>query len=274
MRSNIHTHTTQCDGENTPLEMVQAALTLGFSGLGFSSHAPAPFDATCPGVANEEQYAEEIRALQRAFAGRLDIACGIEQDTCLPVEKELYDYIIASRHYVVPQPGVYIAVDAGRELLAKAAQQYYGGDMVALLRQYYADAVAGVRQYAPTVVGHFDLPVKYNRGNVLFNEESPAYRSMLLEAFDEVLEVVLPYGGMVEVNTGAIARGHRDAPYPAPFLLKHAAQRRARMIITSDAHSARMLDAGYEIATAVLQKAGFGHVVQLQNGVFAEGPLE
>ena len=42
MKVNYHTHTTWCDGRDTPEEMVQAALARGFAEIGFSSHARLP----------------------------------------------------------------------------------------------------------------------------------------------------------------------------------------------------------------------------------------
>ena len=39
---NFHTHTKYCDGKNTTAEMVERAVALGFSALGFSGHAYTP----------------------------------------------------------------------------------------------------------------------------------------------------------------------------------------------------------------------------------------
>ena len=39
MFSNYHTHTTYCDGANTPEELVLEAIRLGCPELGFSGHS-------------------------------------------------------------------------------------------------------------------------------------------------------------------------------------------------------------------------------------------
>ena len=39
-----------------------------------------------------------------------------------------------------------------------------------------------------------------------------------------------------EVNTGAIARGHREAPYPAAPLLAYILRSGGKVILTGDAH--------------------------------------
>ena len=42
MRTNYHTHTTWCDGKDTPRRVIQAAIAKGFDAIGFSSHAMLP----------------------------------------------------------------------------------------------------------------------------------------------------------------------------------------------------------------------------------------
>ena len=37
--TNYHTHTTYCDGKDTPEEMVLAAIGYGMHALGFSTHS-------------------------------------------------------------------------------------------------------------------------------------------------------------------------------------------------------------------------------------------
>ena len=41
IKTSFHTHTTFCDGKNTPEEMVVAAIEKGFVALGFSTHSPS-----------------------------------------------------------------------------------------------------------------------------------------------------------------------------------------------------------------------------------------
>ena len=39
IKSNLHTHTTFCDGKNTPEDVVKEAMERGFDIIGFSAHA-------------------------------------------------------------------------------------------------------------------------------------------------------------------------------------------------------------------------------------------
>ena len=38
-RQNLHTHTTFCDGKDTPEELIEAAIAKGFDSIGFSGHS-------------------------------------------------------------------------------------------------------------------------------------------------------------------------------------------------------------------------------------------
>ena len=84
LTSSTHNHTNLCDGRNTPDEMARAALEAGFTDFGFSGHSYAPFDLDYS-VKSEQHYVQELRALQKAYAGRLRIAVGMEADWFAPV---------------------------------------------------------------------------------------------------------------------------------------------------------------------------------------------
>ena len=66
MLANFHTHSTFCDGNNTPEEVVRAAIELGFSAIGFTSHGTTPFDLRyC--MTDTEGYIAEIRRLKKEY---------------------------------------------------------------------------------------------------------------------------------------------------------------------------------------------------------------
>ena len=94
---NFHTHTTFCDGNNTAEEMVREALTLRFDTLGFTGHVDPP-----QGVAMDvSAYLAEIRRLQEAYRGQIDILRGAELDNVLsPDCAGDTEYRIGSTHFV------------------------------------------------------------------------------------------------------------------------------------------------------------------------------
>lgn len=239
--SNFHTHTRFCDGKDTPEELVQEALRLGCPALGFSGHAHVPFDDCCMSIQGTTAYRREIARLKEAYRGRLDILCGIEQDYYSDLSTEGYDYVIGSVHYI-EKDGAFLFVDLSRESFIEQVQTYYGGDYYAFAEDYYA-LVAGIWEKTRCrIVGHFDLVGKFNEGDALFDTSQPRYRRAALGALD----ALSGKGLLFEVNTGAIARGYRKTPYPAPFLLEELIARRERLILSSDCHDKRQLLFGLE----------------------------
>ena len=78
--ANYHTHTTFCDGRDTPEQLVQEAIRLGCPALGFTGHSYAFYDAACMPKENIRPYQAEIRRLQSAYSGQIQILLGIEQE--------------------------------------------------------------------------------------------------------------------------------------------------------------------------------------------------
>ena len=72
----------------------------------------------------------------------------------------------------------------------------------------YFQEVMRVAVRKPTILGHLDLITKLNRGNRFFDESAPRYQKAALEA----LHAVDPCVTLLEINTGGMARGYRDAP--------------------------------------------------------------
>ena len=127
LTSSTHNHTTLCDGKNTPEEMARAALAAGFTDFGFSGHSHAPFDLDYS-ICSEAEYIRSLRALQRAYNGRLRIAVGMEQDYHAPVQdRAALDYIIGSVHYLRDDAGSYFAVDGDAGTLDVCVQTMFGG---------------------------------------------------------------------------------------------------------------------------------------------------
>ena len=69
---NFHTHSSFCDGKNTPEELIHSAIEKGFSILGFSSHSIYPFAEKWHISPNEHyHYVEHIKQLMQKLLFRL-----------------------------------------------------------------------------------------------------------------------------------------------------------------------------------------------------------
>lgn len=99
LTGNFHTHTTFCDGESTAEEMIERALALGFSSLGFSSHVDPP-----QGVPMDvPSYLAKIASLQETYRDRLTVLRGVELDNVMsPAAAPDVEYRIGSTHFIPP----------------------------------------------------------------------------------------------------------------------------------------------------------------------------
>ena len=266
--SNIHSHTTFVDGRNTAEEMVQAALSLGFHTLGFSEHGHADYDDCSMSPAQEPLYRAEVRRLRAKYADRIHILLGYEHDWLSPADFSEYEYAIESVHYL-SAGGEYLCVDNTRDILLDGARRHFGGDMYRLCRAYFDTVCRSIEGTDAQVLGHIELVMKFNEARDLFDDADPRYLGCALEAADAAADS----GKLVEINTGAIARGYRTQPYPGPAILRRLAERSARIILSSDCHDSRYLDCGFSDAAALARACGFKTAWAYRGAALEEYPL-
>lgn len=242
MLSNYHTHTTFCDGIDTPEEMVLEAIRLGMSELGFSGHAHMSFDSSyCMSLEGTEQYKAEVNRLKLKYADKIKILLGIEQDIYSDTTTDSYDYVIGSVHHVLKN-GEYLAVDMSRAEQERIIADFYGGDQYAFAEDYYR-AVATVYEVTKCdIIGHFDLITKFNEAGDMYDVDHPRYRAAALGALD----ILCTTPAAFEINTGAISRGYRKTPYPDSFILEELKKRGNKLIYSSDCHNKNYLLTEYE----------------------------
>ncbi|MBQ4036634.1 MAG: PHP domain-containing protein [Clostridia bacterium] len=263
--SNVHTHTVFSDGKNTPEEMVTAARAKGFVSLGISDHSDTPFDPTgyCMEAKDYPRYVRTLRELQKSLEGEFELLCGMEKDYYSPIDASLYDYVIGSVHYVPdPQGGDPWSVDMSRAVQEKYVANCCGGDRLEFARRFFDITVRHAQKETFLIQGHFDVINKFS----LFEEDDPAYQTIAMEALREVAKIV-PY---FEVNCGAMYRGYRAIPYPAPFLLEEMHRLGVKLILSGDSHDTASLDYAFEETQALLKRTGFTSLWRLRSGGMEE----
>jgi len=266
MLVNLHTHSTFCDGKNTPEEIVKEAIGRGFSAVGFSGHGYTGFDLRyC--MQDWEGYLAEIRRLKELYRGQIEIYLGIEEDAFAPVDRSQLDYMIGSSHYVYAG-GDYYPIDSGYSYFEKCLE-VLGHDPIRLAENYYSTFCRYIHQRKPDIVGHFDLITKFDESNAPLFLGDERYQKVAEKYMAEAAKS----GCIFEVNTGAMVRGLRTAPYPAENLLHVLKKEGARLILSSDSHRADSLDAYFEEAKVLLRQVGFRKVCILRNCEFVEDSI-
>ena len=251
MKTNYHTHTTWCDGRNTPEEMILSAIGGGFGVLGFSAHSTYPEDDACTvPKAKLPGYFAEVRALAAKYADRIRVLCGVEADYIPGItdpDRSRYarfapDYIIGSVHYVVAGDGARIPVDHLPELVQKGIDEHFGGSVEKYLRAYFAQQREMIRNFDFDIVGHIDLCRKFNVRHPYFDENAEWYR----EEQTLTADAAAASGKLVEINTGAISRGWMDDVYPSASFRRLLRERGVRFVLNSDSHAVDTLDCAFD----------------------------
>ncbi len=248
-RGSLHVHSTYCDGKNTPEENILSAIEKKFTYIGFSGHGYTDFDERyCMSKEKEAQYFEEIGRLAEKYKNQIKVFRGIEKDGLSTYDAHAYDYTIASVHYI--RAGKEICeIDGGRDIQENTIKNFFGGDPYAFAEEYFRT----VANQEGDIVGHLDLVTKYDKGDKIFNPGEERYKKAVLSA----LEILLDKNMVFEVNTGSMARGYKDRPYPDTWILEELKKRGGKVIITSDCHRAQFLDFAYEETEKMLSEIGF-----------------
>ncbi len=262
IKTNFHTHTCFCDGDNTPREMVLEAIERGFTVLGFSMHSFLQQDLhIVPSRDRETAYIKEVLALKKEFADKIKIFLGLEQDLYSDAPRSDFEYLIGSVHYIKRGDNLF-PVDAGKEKLLFIVDTYFGGDFCAFAEEYFSLVCEVAEKIKPDILGHFDLIMKYCEQIDL--PETDRY----IEAAAKAIKRLIPLGIPFEINTGAMSRGLRTTPYPSKKLLKIMQQNSAKIVFSSDCHNKDFLEYGFDLAEEMALNAGFTeHGIMTENGI-------
>jgi histidinol-phosphatase (PHP family) len=252
-KQNLHTHSTFCDGKDTPEEMIQEALKSGFDSLGFSMHSY--LSCSNYAIVTREKvvaYRQEISRLKEKYRGIIDIFLGLEQDVLSEDAAVGYDYTIGSVHYLHTKNGKK-GFDVGLEGTLAYIDAHYDGDAMKFAKAYYEMAATIPDHGDFDIIGHFDILTKNNELGKFLDVDSKEYLGYALDAMDALKGRM----SVFEVNTGAISRGYRTTPYPQMALLKAFRQKGFGVVITSDCHDKNYLDCYFEESKMLLREAGF-----------------
>ena len=264
MLCNLHTHTTWCDGESTPEEIVLSALEKGFSSIGFSGHGNTRFDLRyC--MKDEEGYKNEIKKLKEKYKKDIEIYLGTEEDMWDLKNREEYDYIIGSAHYT-KHNNEYFSVDSGLDYI-KRCIEVFDNDLIAMAESYFKNFCGYILTRKPDIVGHFDLITKWDEvegGGFFVNNKE--YTALAEKYFREAIKSECIF----EINSGAMSRGVRKTPYPYENLLHILKKENGKIIISSDSHSAGTIDFAFDEMRALLKDIGFKKTCAISSGKFIE----
>lgn len=271
---NLHTHTHYCDGKEAPEKYIQKALELGFESLGFSGHAPLPFDNDFSIPESELHfYAMEIRDLQEKYKDQIEIYLGLEYDYIPELLDDFsvfadqidLDYIIGSVHLVRnPDSGELWFTDGPkRETYDNGLKTIFGGDIRKAVTAFYQQSMRMIETQKPDIIGHLDK-IKMHNQNRFFTEDEAWYVKLI----DETLDLAKSNDCIVEVNTRGIYKKRCDAFFPGVEILKKMKALKIPVTVSSDAHTSSDLATLLPEAIQQLKAIGYVEIMMLKKGVW------
>lgn len=261
--ANYHTHCLYCDGKSTLEEHVREAEKQGLLQLGFSSHAPVPFENKF--AISEEDLPEYIREIDRLKsqtdvcllkALECDFIPGMTVDFADRKSVNGLDYVIGGVHLVRPPhgDGLWFIDGPKQEIYDNGLRELFDNNVKLAVTTFWEQTFEMLETQKMDIIAHFDKIKMHNR-NRFFTEDESWYKILA----DKAIQLIERHDVIVEVNTRGLYKKRSDSFYPSTELLMKARKADILVLISSDAHQAEELTLFMPEAASELQRCGYDH---------------
>jgi len=268
---NLHTHSHFCDGKKPPEVYVERAIELGFHTLGFSSHAPVPFDNIFA-IREEqlEEYFKTIRNLKTKYKDQINILLSLEIDFIPGITKPFeyfkiagdLDYTIGGVH-LIKKKGIeelWFIDGPVQERYDQGIQILYKGHGRQGVEAYYNQVLEMVTTQKPDIIAHLDK-IKMHNKNRYFSEEEGWYKDLVWKTLKFIASET---NCIIEVNTRGLYKKRADSYFPSPEILEQVHHLKIPVTLNSDAHHPDELDKYFPEAVEMIKDIGFKELVSFE----------
>ncbi len=273
--SNYHGHCHLDDGIGEIEEIVQFAIDKGFDALGFSCHTPNSLDDSWHMKSSDfDYYINELDKLKDKYKGQIELYKALELDYIETTGelagyeyKKRLDYVIGAVHYIYhPLSGTYYTIDGPIDEFKLLLKDNYNNDIKKFVDHHFTLQEKMISNYEIDFIAHIDLIEKYNKHSIYYKPSEAWY----LKRATSFLEKIKEKNVRVEINTGAMARGHTDTFYPSNELLKIIKEMEISLVVNSDSHAKENLDHSFDFVYKELKNLGFKEVDVLTNNSWSQ----
>lgn len=275
MWANFHTHSDYCDGKGKLMDYVQRAIELDLMSLGFSSHAPVPFQTRWTMKPERlHDYLNAIHILKKSTTG-LEIYSGLEVDfipevTSPNLFKDRLDYTIGSVHFIEKfDDGTGWEIDGTHALFLEGLAKIFDNNIQDTITRYFELTREMINTACPTIIGHLDKIKIQNVDEKFFHETDTWYQAEVKKTID----LIESSGAIVEVNTRGLYKKKSDTTYPSPWVLELLHQKNIPVTFSSDAHHRDDIIMQFPETAMLLKKIGFTTVTILHEGEWVALPF-
>ncbi len=273
--TNYHTHSSFCDGSGSLEDYVKSGINRNFNILGFSGHAPLPFENDWTISKKElKTYLNRIEELKEIYKDRIELKAGLEVDFVENLTgpsskyfKEMdLDFVIGSIHMLYDSDtDEYLSIDYKKSEIEQLINVTFKGDVKLLVKEYYRAVRLMSEQGGFDIIGHLDVIKKNNINSIYFDETESWYKREI----ERTLDCIGSNKQMMEINTGYILKDP-SAIYPSPWILKIAREFKIPIVINSDAHRPQRIDNYFTEAAETAQKCGYTSKMILSGDKWSE----
>lgn len=260
--ADYHLHSAFSGDSTEPMEnMIRAAIQKGLTHICFTEHMDMDYPVspeTPEGtfLLNTDSYLYELATFKSKYADRINILFGVELGLQPHLQKELtlyarsyeFDFIIGSTHVANGKDPYYPPFYEGR-----SEEEAY--------REYFQATIDNLKKFNNfDICGHLDYVVRYGP-----NMDKDYSYAKYKDLFDKMLNLILEKEKGIEINTGSLRKGTREAS-PCNDVLKRYRELGGEIItIGSDAHNAGDVAADFNKAADFLKECGFKYYCIYEN---------
>jgi histidinol-phosphatase (PHP family) len=279
--TNYHCHSNYCDGKGALEDYVLSAIEKGMPALGFSSHAPLPFENTWSMKAERlNAYVNEIALLKEKYQSKIGLYTSLEIDfidglsgvNSSPINGLPLDYTLCSVHFLGQlNDGRYCEIEGSTTRFMQGLDEIWQGDQDEMVKAYFQAFHNMLATSRPTIIGHLDK-IKLHRspnGEGIVDVNSKTYREEAIKC----LEAIAKTETFLEINTRALYKKNLEEPYPSLHLLQIARELKIPFVLNSDSHQPSELDSCFEQVAGLLLKADISTLKTLRGNQWIDARL-
>lgn len=273
--TNYHCHNSFCDGRAEAEEFVLAAIERNFDTLGFSSHAPIPFETVWNmKEVDFEAYFKHLRELKNKYSEAIKLYSGLEVDYIpdvfgahAPLIKNApTDFLIGSIHFLDAfENGDHWAIDGPVDYFDNGFNIIFGNNAKKIVKRFTEVSAEMMQAHGFDIVGHLDKI--YQHGARFINVDDAWYRNEIISLLKLAKELDL----IVEINTKSFTKLGFFYPHQSFFKEMHSIDN--RITINSDTHQPELMDLAYLPAKELLKAAGFDRTYEFDGREWSDHPL-
>lgn len=256
IKADYHLHSHFSGDSDASMEaMILRAIGLGFTEMCFTEHMDLDYPVTAETPAgyfevNTDSYLFELLGYRQKYADRIKIRFGIElgMQPHLAAQNMRYanaydfDFIIASTHVVRHADPYYPYYFEGR-----SDEEAY--------RDYFVETLANMKAFSDfDVYGHIDYVIRYGAAK----DRDYCYEKYQ-DLFEQMIHLLLTGEKGIEINTGGLRKGLREAHPCTQFLRRYREMGGEIITVGSDAHNPDDIGSDFDRAAQILKDCGFSY---------------